>query len=203
MLIHDIFKRLGISYEKELTSRDYANHILKKVNTLDIRILENFLKNRVVNIIGPAEIRRRVKHGINIIADKALDNALELKIKPDIIVTDLDGDINKIINLSGRCIVIVHVHSDNIYKFSQYINKIKNLIVTTQIEPKGKIYNFGGFTDGDRAIHMAKYFKAKEINVYGFDFNNVITYSRGKEYKRKKLKIAKFLIEKFNNLNLY
>lgn len=73
---------------------------------------------------------------------------------------------------------------------------------TTQINPNffNNIQNFGGFTDGDRAVFIADYFNAKEINLIGFDFNSKIgKYSfpqnKNLDLKIKKLKWCKYLIE--------
>ena len=69
------------------------------------------------------------------------------------------------------------------------------VIGTTQAEPFPGIYNYGGFTDGDRAVFLAIHFGARKIILKGFDFDNPM----GKpiidmELKLKKLKYAKQLI---------
>ncbi len=204
-ILKHVFKELNISYRREIVARNIALSYIKNIKTLETSFLEKYIKNKRINIIGPSEIKRSVKSGTNVVVDKALSNALELKIKPDIIVTDLDGDVDKIINLSKflNVIVVAHIHSDNIYRFINNIKRIKNVIVTTQIEPIDKIYNFGGFTDGDRAVYLAKHFGAREINIYGFDFNHVISYTNNVDVKRKKLRIAKKIIERIEEINFY
>ncbi len=205
-ILKHVFKELNISYRREIVARNIALSYIKNIKTLETSFLEKYIKNKRINIIGPSEIKRSVKSGTNVVVDKALSNALELKIKPDIIVTDLDGDVDKIINLSKflNVIVVAHIHSDNIYRFINNIKRIKNVIVTTQIEPIDKIYNFGGFTDGDRAVYLAKHFGAREINIYGFDFNHVISYTNNVDVKRKKLRIAKKIIERIDEeINFY
>src|SRR3972149_145944 len=64
----------------------------------------------------------------------------------------------------------------------------------------GKIHNFGGFTDGDRCVFLAKHFKAKKIILFGMDFGNKIgKYSKtkitSKKTKIKKLRQGKKLLE--------
>src|SRR3989304_5832837 len=64
----------------------------------------------------------------------------------------------------------------------------------------GKIHNFGGFTDGDRCVFLAKHFKAKKIILFGMDFGNKIgKYSKtkiaNKKTKIKKLRQGKKLLE--------
>jgi Uncharacterized Rossmann fold enzyme len=43
------------------------------------------------------------------------------------------------------------------------VKKMKNCIGTTQTNPFNKVQNFGGFTDGDRGVFLASYFKAKKL----------------------------------------
>ena len=50
------------------------------------------------------------------------------------------------------------------------MKELNPVIGTTQIEPISDVYNFGGFTDGDRAVFLAEHFGAKEIELVGFDF---------------------------------
>ena len=68
------------------------------------------------------------------------------------------------------------------------------------------MYNFGGFTDGDRAVFLAVHFNAKKIFLIGFDFNNTIgEYSfvekKDKKNKIKKLKWCKHLLDFLINEN--
>jgi uncharacterized Rossmann fold enzyme len=66
--------------------------------------------------------------------------------------------------------------------------------------PVEKVYNFGGFTDGDRCVFMAEEMGAKSIVLVGMDFTVQTTkYSKGKanneKIKGRKLKQAKRLLE--------
>lgn len=117
---------------------------------------------------------------------------------PDIIVTDLDGNVEDQIKANEMgSIAVIHAHGDNIPAIRKYAPLFKGRVVlTTQSEPFDNVYNFGGFTDGDRAFLMAKHFGATKISLFGFDFENP-REKEGKdiEIKRKKLKWAKKLIE--------
>ena len=60
--------------------------------------------------------------------------------------------------------------------------------------------NFGGFTDGDRCVFLAEYFKAKKIVLIGMDFGDkIVKYSKKKvidrKTKLKKLECGKKLLE--------
>ncbi|MEZ5336103.1 MAG: hypothetical protein R2741_13165 [Methanolobus sp.] len=54
------------------------------------------------------------------------------------------------------------------------------------------VYNFGGFSDGDRCVYLAKEFGAASITLIGFDFDDLYV----NPVKKKKLKWARLLIEK-------
>ena len=78
------------------------------------------------------------------------------------------------------------------------------MLGTTQAQPVGNVYNFGGFTDGDRAIFLAVALNASEITLAGMDFGTTVTkYSRpniegatgpADEIKTKKLIFAERLL---------
>ena len=106
-------------------------------------------------------------------------------------------------------ILVVHAHGDNIDKIRKYSSELKNNIVgTIQINPVAyeNLFNFGGFTDGDRAVFIADHFQAKAIYLVGFDFDSIIgIYSqiekKDKIQKLKKLKWCKYLIETLKKRN--
>ncbi len=110
---------------------------------------------------------------------------------------------------SEGSIAIIHAHGDNINKIKKYVPKLEGKILgTTQInpEPYKFLHNFGGFTDGDRAVYLADHFHAKKIYLMGFDFNGKIgEYSfaenKDKKLKLKKLKWCEYLIDVLNKQN--
>ncbi len=116
-------------------------------------------------------------------------------IVPDVICTDLDGnseaDIEKeILACEKGSIVLIHAHGDNIDKLERYVPRFKRFIATTQARPFGKVYNFGGFRDGDRCFFVARECGARKIRLVGFDFED----SDVNPIKKKKLKWAKKLM---------
>jgi hypothetical protein len=44
------------------------------------------------------------------------------------------------------------------------------VVMTTQSSPFRQVRNYGGFTDGDRAVVLARHFGAQQIFLLGFDF---------------------------------
>jgi len=192
----DILKDFGYSRNKDTQSAKLLNSLLqKKTPSIGIRDL---IKDKPVFVIGAGpslpsciSILKRHKKITKIVADGATKAIIENGLKPDIVVTDLDGDI-KSLKKAGRTntIMVVHAHGDN----SERINLVKyfkNCIGTTQTKPIGKVNNFGGFTDGDRCVFLADNFKAKKIILLGMDFGTRIgKYSKSKVENRT-TKIAK------------
>jgi len=169
--------------------------------------LEQMIKNQNVLVVGSGPslsksipVLKNFKKTIKIVADSAVKSVVEKGIRPDIIVTDLDGD-EQVLKKIGKTntIFVVHAHGDNIDKL-RFTKKIKNCLGTTQGKPFGKLYNFGGFTDGDRAVFLASYFNAKKIILFGMDFGNKIgqsskTKPNERKIKIKKLKMGRYLLE--------
>ncbi len=147
-----------------------------------------------------------LKNYVLVSADGATTALIEERLVPDIVATDLDGKIDDILlaNLRGANMAI-HAHGDNIDKIASLTSFFNNVIGTTQAQPIGNLYNFGGFTDGDRALFLAVALGASEITLAGMDFGTRVTkYSRpnlevdvadADEFKRKKLKYAEMFTD--------
>lgn len=200
----------------EKKSAKILNNLIKKDSSKELDRIKSLIKKKPVCVFGAGpsvddSIEKYKKYFINetkISADGATSALLKQKILPDIIVSDLDGDIDDQIYANKKgSLIIIHAHGDNFEKISEYVPKFKNNIIgTIQIDPSKykNIFNFGGFTDGDRAIFIANHFNAGEIRLYGFDFNSKLgKYSLKKEIdpkiKFKKLEWCKNLIEYLNN----
>lgn len=131
------------------------------------------------------------RNHIFIAADGATSTLLKAGVVPKIIVTDLDGEMNDIMRAGDMgSIVVVHAHGDNQDKLEEYVPRLKNVIGTTQSRPPQGIYNFGGFTDGDRCVFLARHLGASKIKLIGFDFDDESVSPR----KHKKLSWARRLI---------
>ncbi len=111
---------------------------------------------------------------------------------PDIHVTDMEEGKDILMELERRgSILVLHAHGDNIERIREVVPNLRNFVGTTQVEPFDRIYNFLGFTDGDRAVLIAKRFGARSIKLVGFDFR------RAEGIKLKKLKWAEYIIKSF------
>lgn len=175
----------------------------------DIQIKENV----IIFGAGPSlkenvlEFRRSNLENLTVIcADGAVTALLEESIVADIVVTDLDGDIRDILRSNHQgSIMVVHAHGNNMKTLKKYVPKLDNILGTTQSTPIRNIYNFGGFTDGDRCLFLAEKLGAKNIILAGMDFGKIVTkYSRpdmgvelgnADSIKEKKLQYAKKLVE--------
>ncbi|HEX5904952.1 MAG TPA: 6-hydroxymethylpterin diphosphokinase MptE-like protein [Candidatus Nitrosocosmicus sp.] len=136
------------------------------------------------------------------VADGASELILDLQIVPDFVVTDLDGPFESLLKAGEKgSVMVVHAHGDNIEKISNSsVSNFKKIVGTTQSFPLTNIFNYGGFTDGDRCVFIADHFLAKEIVLIGMDFDSRIGYFSKREvmnyeFKRRKLFVAKSLIE--------
>ena len=176
-----------------------------KNNNLKPDHLKPLIAKKPVFVIGASPsltkslpILKKHKKITKIVADSAIKFLLENNVHPDIVVTDLDGDEESLLAAAQKSIMIVHAHGDNIEK----IHRVKNYpkcMGTTQSKPVGKIQNFGGFTDGDRAVFLAEHFGAKKIILLGMDFGSRVGRHSGTKrsdrlLKLKKLKEAESLI---------
>ena len=160
--------------------------------------LSNLLLNQKVTIVGAGiEDDEKIPSGVLIAADGAVSACLEREQVPDIIVTDLDGNLLDIVSANelGSKIVL-HAHGDNMSKLFEFSSKIKVISLTTTY-PSDTSNCWGGFTDGDRALMMSLSQGASSVNLIGFDFSKVGKYT-GKYSPKKlqKLVWARRIVEK-------
>ena len=212
----EILKEFGYSRKKDNQSCKLLDSLLPKKTR--ITKIKDLIENKPVFVVGAGpslpsciSILKKYKKITKIVADGATKAMFENNLKPDIVVTDLDGDI-KSLKKAGRTntIMIVHAHGDNTEKI-HLVKYFKNCIGTTQTKAVGKVHNFGGFTDGDRCVFLANHFKAKKIILLGMDFGTRIgKYSKTRVISRttkiKKLRRGKKLLEwlaKKSESNLY
>jgi len=127
---------------------------------------------------GSDELERDIgsvpPRGTLIASGSSVGRLIDIGIVPDIVVTDLDGEIWPQIEASKMgAVTFIHAHGDNsdlIQKFAQEF--IGPVVLTTQSRPDNIVSNYGGFTDGDRAVCIARHFGAKDILLLGFDFDS-------------------------------
>ena len=201
----EILKKFNFSREEDEKSARILNYILTQ--RFPFKKLEKKIRNQTVFVVGAGSslassipILKKYKNITKIVADGATSVLIKNKIIPDIVVTDLDGD-PEFLKKAGKSgsIMVVHSHGDNIGKL-YLVLKFRNCIGTTEGPQFGNIHNFGGFTDGDRCVFLARYFKAKKIILFGMDFGPKIgRYSKIRVHDRRtklrKLQHGKKLLE--------
>jgi uncharacterized Rossmann fold enzyme len=173
--------------------------------------LKKLLKGKTVFVFGEGptledDVRAYTFEGTKIAADGATTSLLENEILPELIVTDLDGSVEDQVRAASEgSIVLIHAHGDNLDKLKKWLPEFSGKIIgTTQARPDGNLSNYGGFTDGDRAVFLADHFSAGMINLVAFDFMEVGDYKNeeAKKLKLRKLTWANLLIAVLENDNI-
>ncbi|MDI6725190.1 MAG: DUF115 domain-containing protein, partial [Methanobacterium sp.] len=119
----EILDEFGFSQNEDEKSAKLLNNLLKNHNGLNKNEIK--IKNKVIVFGAGPSIKRNIKElkKLNlsdftlIAADGATTALLEENTIPDIIVTDLDGDMDNIIKANKEgAILVVHAHGNNIEK---------------------------------------------------------------------------------------
>ena len=168
---NEILDDFGFSRQKDEESAKLLDEILSTEGCLtldDLSKIVGFSDKYIVFGAGPSlkdhiKLLKKdydLKEYVLVAADGATTAMVEEKLSPDIVVTDLDGNIDDIL-------------------LANLTSFFTNVLGTTQAQPIGNLYNFGGFSDGDRALFLSTALGAKEIILAGMDFGNIVTrYSR-------------------------
>lgn len=209
------YQRIRRTFHYSLAADRRATRLLSQLigqKVLAPIALKQKIKGRPVLILGAGpslerDLRNMVaqpvlKRFAVIAADGATTALLEIaKTSPDIVVTDLDGPWQSLLQASLRgAATVVHGHGDNIPQLKTLVPGLLPVHGTTQAEPTSNVHNYGGFTDGDRAVYLAEAYGAKRIVLAGMDFGQVVgKYSkptaRSSVTKLGKLRMAQELLE--------
>jgi 2-amino-4-hydroxy-6-hydroxymethyldihydropteridine diphosphokinase len=160
----------------------------------DFPLLVSLCKDRHVTVCGNAPcLMNELKkiRGSVFAADAAADVLDGHGIRPDAIFTDLDGASERFIEMNrAGTVLVVHAHGDNMPLLRHWVPNLPGPVVaTTQSAPLAHVHNFGGFSDGDRAVFAADALGAAGITIIGFDLDDdaVDPMKRGKLVWAKKL----------------
>ena len=146
----------------------------------DISLLTNTISGSDIIVAGnapslPDDIGKTDFEGkIVIAADAAARVMKKGGVIPDIVFTDLDGLDDDVLEMNeAGTILAVHAHGDNMPLVKSWVPKMKGPVVgTTQSTPLENVYNFGGFSDGDRGVFAAYELGAKSVSLIGFDLDD-------------------------------
>jgi len=161
----------------------------------DLAVLKRRIRGKTVTVCGngPNLIPEldRVR-GTVIAADGAANRLFACGIRPAAIVTDLDGATDAFVEMNrAGTVIVVHAHGDNMDLLRLWVPRFPGpLVGTTQAGPLPHIHNFGGFSDGDRAVFLALGLDAGEVVIAGFDLDDPSV----NPVKRKKLLWARTLL---------
>lgn len=202
-IYQQILEDFGFSRKGDEEAGQQLSDLLKGYGS-QIPAAREIVSGRRAMVCGNAptlsrELARRAERGEMLSKDAAIlaaDGATEVLLKndivPDIVVTDLDGPFAAILEANRKgAILAVHAHGDNLDALSRYVPQLDKIIGTVQCSPPPGLYNFGGFTDGDRSVFLAIELGASGIDLLGFDFDDNSVTPR----KKKKLAWAKRLID--------
>ena len=200
-IYRQIVRDFGFDSAKDERSACILSHLLTLKGSFESTQskLRHIINRREVLVCGKAPtLIRDIKSGkieareTIIAADGATSTLLAQGVIPHIIVSDLDGSINDLKLANAMCaIMVIHAHGDNIDAIEAHVPSLSTVLGTTQARPLTNVLNIGGFTDGDRAVFLAKEYGARTVSAIGFDFSD----SSVSPTKKKKLQWAKQLLE--------
>jgi uncharacterized Rossmann fold enzyme len=160
----------------------------------DLPLLASLCRGRPVTVCGNAPCLKNELGQIRgevFAADAAAEVLLDHRIRPAAIFTDLDGATDRFVDMNQNgTIIVVHAHGDNMPLLRHWVPRFSGPVVcTTQSTPLAHVHNFGGFTDGDRAVFAAHELGASAVTIIGFDLGDtdVDPLKRGKLFWAGKL----------------
>ncbi len=188
----EIVSELGLDRGKD----EEAAGVLASLSPRDdVALFETLCRGRTVTVCGNAPCLEQdlpLVRGTVFAADAAAEVLFAYGKRIDAVFTDLDGatDLFPQLNRDGS-IMVVHAHGDNIPLLRYWVPRFAGpFVATTQTRPRPGVHNWGGFTDGDRAVFAAHALGAREVRLAGFDLDD----PRVEPFKRGKLLIARRLL---------
>ena len=201
-MYHEICREFAYDEAADARSAEILSSILSSRRVPAVQELMSECPARVT-ICGdgpslPEAISSDPPRGYVVAADGATTTLAASGLRPDAIVTDLDGDVEHQVTANSMgTLVFVHGHGDNLDAIRAVVPRFEGRVVgTCQGPPSGGLVNMGGFTDGDRAACIFSGLGARKITLVGFDFERPsLKASRPSDVKRRKLAWAKRILE--------
>lgn len=177
----EILADMGYDEARDHRAAERLDALLADVDPLPAAWLADRLSGRPAVIFGAApDLDEDVGsfasyEGPTIAAGSATGPVLDAGIVPDLVVTDLDGDPKRQVEIHGESVPLaVHAHGDNGDRLERWVPDLDGPVLgTCQCDPEGldRVRNLGGFTDGDRAACLAAHFGARKLILVGWDFD--------------------------------
>jgi len=197
-----ILADFGFSEAEDMKAAALLSELLNGKPIASDREIAALLRGKDVCVFGgackPSDIDSIPKGAIIISADDATSVLMREKVVPTVVVTDLDGSVEDQVSASEYgAYTIIHAHGDNISALRRWVPRLSGkLMGTTQSAPDGGLCDFGGFTDGDRAVLLAEEMGSRRIFLIGFNFESAAPKpGKDPEKKLRKLAWAKRLIK--------
>jgi len=132
----------------------------KKIpDVIEVELLRKAINGKDVLVCGKAPcLKDDIKNVdfrkyVVIAADGATSVLMNNGITPDIIVTDLDGNMDDEARANDLgAIMVVHAHGDNMDALGEELPRLKNVIGTTQSKPLSNVYNLEDSPTGTGAF---------------------------------------------------
>ncbi len=201
-----ILKDFGFSRTDDEVVAAELDRILAGTRASDAD-LRRLIRGKEVTVAGNGpnvEAEIADTRGVLLAADEATSVALASGRLPSVLVTDLDGNVGDQLKANQEgTVAVVHAHGDNRPAVREWAPRFPGATVaTTQSRPVGGLRNFGGFTDGDRAVFLADHFGARRIRLVGFDFERPNEKDRDLRMKQRKLDWAYILLSSLDRDDL-
>lgn len=199
----EILSEFGYSRARDAESARILDSLIRDGGALaDAKAM---IRGRPVAVVGAGpSLSAAIPHarragGVVMAAGSSVGALVRGGVMPDVIVTDLDGDDGPLRRLADRAIFVVHAHGDNA-GLLPLASSFRRCIGTAQSGPLGRVRDYGGFTDGDRAVFFARHMGASRIVLLGMDFGRRIgahsgTRASERATKLKKLERGRRLLE--------
>jgi len=191
-----ILAYFGFSREDDERSAQILSELLPRN---DIDLLHRSIEGNICVVCGnapslPLDLKTADLMGkVVIAADAAARVLFRRGIRPDIILSDIDGMDEDFLTMNDAgTILVLHAHGDNIPLVRSWVPRVRGPVVgTTQSTPLANVYNFGGFSDGDRCVFAAHELGAASVELIGFDLDD----TKVDPVKHGKLMIARKLLK--------
>lgn len=200
-LYREIIADLGYDESQDIQAGILLSSLLQGRPAVELKDVSLLLAGKATVVVkGPRvreQLRRLRPHGPLIAAGSATAIVLDEGLLPDLVVSDLDGDVSAEIAANSKgALCFLHAHGDNMDLLKRWIPRYPGPVVPTmQPEPVAGVYNFGGLTDGDRAVELARHFGARDIQLLGFDFDWL---EEDTPHRRRKMRWARYLVYDMN-----
>ena len=211
----DIVQRLNLDSDADRESTNLLTSMLESINPDPLlKRLSDYIQGNQVVVCGagPSLMQHMesllkgdsLTESVIVVADGATSVILELGLHCDVVVTDLDGNMDHLLEAKNNgALFIVHAHGDNMNRVKSIVPKLGDILGSTQVEPTDRAFLWGGFTDGDRACHIVSEYSPEKVTLAGMDFGSTVgkwskpghdSHFLADARKRIKLDIAEELI---------